>query len=526
MDGGLEEWAGRGLPARARGRACRGSLGRCCCARRCSALLAPASAAAAPGASSRVGELRPRRSTSTAPPRDTSRLFVVERGGTHPGRARRRRRSATPFLDISGDVDHDGRARPALDRLRRPTTRRPGCSTSTWSRASRRASSRSASTGARPRTPTRADPTGRIVCRATHNEAANHNGGQIEFGPGRLPVVRDRRRRRRQRRARPRAQTSSSPLGKMLRIDPRAAATPGATRIPADNPFGTAVWAYGLRNPFRFSFDRGTGDLRDRRRRPGRARGDRLRAGSPAASAAAATTAGRAARARSPGPKTCTAGAAYIAPVFDYDSTAGTHAVTGGYVVRDPGLPTLRRPLRLRRLLRRRRSARSRSRRRARPTTAPTGLPTVREPRRPSARTPAGTSTSCRSTAAASSGSRTARPAPACSSRRRRRCPPPAAGRRRRRPGRARPHLAARADPGRAQGPRRPPRDAADRAHRERGLPRHDPRPPRRLGARCARAPRSAAAAARSSGSARRRRRSSASAARSAATSASRCACR
>jgi glucose/arabinose dehydrogenase len=31
--------------------------------------------------------------------------------------------------------------------------------------------------------------------------------------------------------------------------------------IPGDNPFGSAVWAYGLRNPWRFSFDRTTGDL-------------------------------------------------------------------------------------------------------------------------------------------------------------------------------------------------------------------------------------------------------------------------
>ena len=55
-------------------------------------------------------------------------------------------------------------------------------------------------------------------------------------------------------------------------------------RIPGDNPFvGRAgargeIYSYGLRNPWRFSFDRKTGDLSDRRRRPGRGRGDRLRA--------------------------------------------------------------------------------------------------------------------------------------------------------------------------------------------------------------------------------------------------------
>jgi glucose/arabinose dehydrogenase len=55
-------------------------------------------------------------------------------------------------------------------------------------------------------------------------------------------------------------------LGKLLRIDPR----PDGSKpfgIPPDNPFvGKAsarpeIWAYGLRNPWRFSFDRATGDL-------------------------------------------------------------------------------------------------------------------------------------------------------------------------------------------------------------------------------------------------------------------------
>ena len=52
----------------------------------------------------------------------------------------------------------------------------------------------------------------------------------------------------------------------MLRIDPHGA-TPGAYSIPADNPFASSgsarheIWASGLRNPWRFSFDAGTGDL-------------------------------------------------------------------------------------------------------------------------------------------------------------------------------------------------------------------------------------------------------------------------
>jgi len=47
-------------------------------------------------------------------------------------------------------------------------------------------------------------------------------------------------------------------LGKILRLDVDSA-EPYA--IPADNPFGNEVWAYGLRNPWRMSFDSQTGDL-------------------------------------------------------------------------------------------------------------------------------------------------------------------------------------------------------------------------------------------------------------------------
>jgi glucose/arabinose dehydrogenase len=60
------------------------------------------------------------------------------------------------------------------------------------------------------------------------------------------------------------AQDAGSLLGKILRIDVDGGSPYG---IPADNPFAgrpgarAEAWAYGLRNPWRFSFDRATGDL-------------------------------------------------------------------------------------------------------------------------------------------------------------------------------------------------------------------------------------------------------------------------
>ena len=61
-------------------------------------------------------------------------------------------------------------------------------------------------------------------------------------------------------------QSRSTLLGKILRIDPTPSAG-AAYSVPADNPFvgeadvRTEIWMYGLRNPWRFSFDRANGDV-------------------------------------------------------------------------------------------------------------------------------------------------------------------------------------------------------------------------------------------------------------------------
>ena len=115
------------------------------------------------------------------------------------------------------------------------------------------------------------DPaTRRVVLTIPHPTHGNHNGGQLQFGPdGHLYAATgdgggggDPGEN---------AQNLQSLLGKLLRIDPRQAGT-APYSVPADNPFvGTAndppggardeIWSYGFRNPWRFSFDRYTGDL-------------------------------------------------------------------------------------------------------------------------------------------------------------------------------------------------------------------------------------------------------------------------
>lgn len=85
----------------------------------------------------------------------------------------------------------------------------------------------------------------------------NHNGGHLEFGPDGY-LYASLGDGGSQGDPRGNAQSLDTLLGKLLRIDVNSGSPYG---IPADNPFGSEIWAYGFRNPWRFSFDRATGDL-------------------------------------------------------------------------------------------------------------------------------------------------------------------------------------------------------------------------------------------------------------------------
>ena len=269
---------------------------------------------------------------ASSPPRDTSRLFVVQKDGlvrvVVDGVVQ-----AAPFADLTGQVatgSEQGLLSIAFPFDYESTGLAYVYLTATDGELQVRELRRSAAD------PNRSDGTQRIVWRQPHNQAANHNGGTVDFGPDGLlwlatgdggsgnDVFGH-------------AQDPASQLGKLLRIDPRPSGSASYT-VPAGNPFGTAVFSTGLRNPFRFSFDRGTGDLligdvgqstREEidwvRFEEGLGRGGNY---------GWACFEGFAA-----GPKDCTP-ANYIEPIHDY-SQGNPRAVAGGVVVRDPGLPTL-----------------------------------------------------------------------------------------------------------------------------------------------------------------------------------------
>jgi glucose/arabinose dehydrogenase len=170
---------------------------------------------------------------------------------------------------------------------------------------------------------------------------SNHNGGDLVFGPDGYLYVGlgdggsggD---------PQGNGQSLSTLLGKMLRIDP----TPFGDRpyrIPADNPFvGRAdarpeIWAYGLRNPWRYSFDRRTGDLwigdvgqsawEEVDIQPSDSPGgenygwNRMEGGHPYGGADPPAHA--------------------VPPVYEYSHDGGGCVVTGGYVYRGESIPEL-----------------------------------------------------------------------------------------------------------------------------------------------------------------------------------------
>jgi glucose/arabinose dehydrogenase len=192
---------------------------------------------------------------------DSGRLYIVEKGGRikilQNGTVR-----STPFLNISAKVSNGSEQgllglafHPSYAANRRFFVNYTNTAGDTVIAEYTRSLSN----------PNVADPTGRILL-TIDQPYSNHNGGMLTFGPDRYLYVGmgdggdsgDPGNR---------AQRLTFLLGKILRIDIDNEAGGKRYAIPPGNPYAgpTAgldeIWSYGLRNPWRFSFDSRTGDL-------------------------------------------------------------------------------------------------------------------------------------------------------------------------------------------------------------------------------------------------------------------------
>ena len=223
----------------------------------------------------------------TSPPGDSGRLFVAER----MGRVRIIENGQLldePFLDITDDVLSAFLEQGLYDIVFHPDFAENGLFFVHFAELMRNGDSVIVRYKVSANDPNKADPDSAKLILQIDQPYANHNGGELEFGPDDYlyigmgdggwegdPLEA--------------GQDLGTLLGKVLRIDVNATSREGDTfrdyGIPADNPFARdpelvrlfgpteaefaeihpqarpEIWAYGLRNPWKFSFDPETGDL-------------------------------------------------------------------------------------------------------------------------------------------------------------------------------------------------------------------------------------------------------------------------
>jgi glucose/arabinose dehydrogenase len=272
----------------------------------------------------------------TAPPGDNARLFVVEQGGKiqllKGGKQ-------SVFLDLSAAVTAGGE-QGLLSLAFAPDYKTSGLFYVYYTdkNGDEAIVEYKASGDA-------ADPGSARPLLVIPDDESNHNGGQLQFGPDGLLYIGegDGGGGGDQHGAHGNGQNLGVLLGKILRIDPKASGGRPYS-IPADNPFrGRAgarpeIYAYGLRNPWRFSFDRakgamtiadvGQGEWEEVNYvRKGKARGANF--GWRVYEGKSRYTADESA----PGA---------VKPLLVESHSDGNCSVTGGYVIRDPALKAWR----------------------------------------------------------------------------------------------------------------------------------------------------------------------------------------
>ena len=192
------------------------------------------------------------------------RLFVVEQDGLIKIINANGTIESTPFLDIDSRVRSIGNEQGLLGLAFHPNYVNNGyffvnyidnSGDTVIARFSRDATN-----------PSLANPNSELIVLTYSQPFSNHNGGELAFGSDGFLYIssgdggsgNDPQNN---------AQNLKSMLGKLLRIDVNNATVTNPYAIPSDNPFignsnaNDEIWAYGLRNPWKFTFDRSTNDL-------------------------------------------------------------------------------------------------------------------------------------------------------------------------------------------------------------------------------------------------------------------------
>jgi glucose/arabinose dehydrogenase len=195
----------------------------------------------------------------------SNRLFVIEKDGLirviENGQL-----LSEPFLDVSAFITPEPRSEQGLLGLAfHPDYKANGTFFIYYTEAAKKDNGAANTVVARYQVSSnadKADPASAKIILTTEQPFWNHNGGHIAFGPdGYLYIGTgdggdggDPQQN---------AENLTSLLGKLLRLDVNA----DTYSVPETNPWkaesgaATEIWAYGLRNPWKFSFDRATGDL-------------------------------------------------------------------------------------------------------------------------------------------------------------------------------------------------------------------------------------------------------------------------
>jgi glucose/arabinose dehydrogenase len=279
------------------------------------------------------------------PDDNSGRLFVVEQGGHIQIIQSDGTRASSPFLDVTGRAGFTSGGETGLlglafhpnyasdPRFYVNYTRNNAGQLQTVI-AEFRASAANANS---------IDPTTQNILFTVDQPFSNHKGGGLAFGKDGFLYIGlgdggsegD---------PQGNGQNTNTLLGKMLRIDVDSAHSPGLNyAIPPTNPFVTSggraeIWLYGLRNPFRFSFDTVSGDLWI-----GDVGQNSFEEVDHLTSAQGGSNLGWNIMEGSHcfNPPTGCSTAGLTLPVFDYDHTQGDDCITGGHVYHGTKMPAL-----------------------------------------------------------------------------------------------------------------------------------------------------------------------------------------